>query len=277
MKTDTLFYRIFQTCPELLFEHLGLDLALAEKYTFSSREVKQLTFRLDDLFLPTQADIPLYFVEVQFQWDAQFYYRFLAEIYLYLRQYRPGPAWYAVVIYPHGSLDSGIPADLAGSEAQIIRIYLDELPLEGSLLMSLLRLIIAPAKQAEQRAYALVAQSQGSGRDILELVKTALVYKFIHKSRQEIEAMFGLSELTQTRVYQEGQQEGRQEGRQEGQQLGEATVVLRILRRKFNTLPPEIEQRISALSVKHLVALAESLLEFGSLDELQTWLGQLGA
>ncbi len=143
--------------------------------------------------------------------------------------------------------------------------------------MSLLRLIIAPAKQAEQRAYALVAQSQGSGRDILELVKTALVYKFIHKSRQEIEAMFGLSELTQTRVYQEGQQEGRQEGRQEGQQLGEATVVLRILRRKFNTLPPEIEQRISALSVKHLVALAESLLEFGSLDELQTWLGQLGA
>jgi predicted transposase/invertase (TIGR01784 family) len=33
-------------------------------------------------------------------------------------------------------------------------------------------------------------------------------------SRQEIEAMFGLSELKQTRVYQEALEEGEQEGKQ---------------------------------------------------------------
>jgi predicted transposase/invertase (TIGR01784 family) len=32
-------------------------------------------------------------------------------------------------------------------------------------------------------------------------------------SREEIEAMFGLSELKQTRVYQEAREEGEQEGR----------------------------------------------------------------
>ena len=34
-------------------------------------------------------------------------------------------------------------------------------------------------------------------------------------SREEIEGMFGLSELKKTRVYQEGKQEGKQEGRLE--------------------------------------------------------------
>jgi predicted transposase/invertase (TIGR01784 family) len=35
------------------------------------------------------------------------------------------------------------------------------------------------------------------------------------KSREEIEAMFGLQELKQTKVYQEAKEEGRQEERQE--------------------------------------------------------------
>ncbi len=270
MRTDTLFYQLFQTCPELLFEILGQDPALAQSYEFSSREVKQLAFRLDGLFLPTQSGIPLYFVEVQFQWDPEFYYRFLAEIYLYLRQYQPAQPWQAVVIYPHGSLDPGIPADLMGSDPQIRRIYLDELAFEGSLLMSVIGLIIAPAKQAEQRAREVVAKSQGIPMEVLELVKTVMVYKFIHKSRQEIEAMFGLSDLKQTRVYQEG----RQEGRQEGQQIGEAAVTLRILRRKLGSLSPGLEQQIGSLSVEQLEALAECLLELESQDELQAWLDQ---
>ena len=37
----------------------------------------------------------------------------------------------------------------------------------------------------------------------------------------EIEAMLGISELKQTRVYQEALEEGRQEGRREGRIEGE--------------------------------------------------------
>ena len=50
-------------------------------------------------------------------------------------------------------------------------------------------------------------------KQLLELIETILVYKLPNISREEIEAMFGLSELKQTRVYQEAKQEGKEEGR----------------------------------------------------------------
>ncbi|MBW4569719.1 MAG: DUF2887 domain-containing protein [Tolypothrix carrinoi HA7290-LM1] len=43
------------------------------------------------------------------------------------------------------------------------------------------------------------------------VIETILVYKFPKMSREEIEAMFGLSELKQTRVYQEGRLEAKLE------------------------------------------------------------------
>jgi predicted transposase YdaD len=42
---------------------------------------------------------------------------------------------------------------------------------------------------------------------LLELVERMLIYKFSSNSRQELEAMFGLTEWRQTRFYQEVQQE----------------------------------------------------------------------
>ena len=48
-------------------------------------------------------------------------------------------------------------------------------------------------------------------QQLLEFIETILVYKFPKMSREEIEAMFGLSELKQTRVYQEGRLEAKLE------------------------------------------------------------------
>ena len=47
-----------------------------------------------------------------------------------------------------------------------------------------------------------------------------MVYKLSNKGREEIEAMFGLSELKQTKVYQEAKMEGRTEGIMEGEIKG---------------------------------------------------------
>ncbi|MEA5528193.1 DUF2887 domain-containing protein [Dolichospermum sp. UHCC 0684] len=44
-------------------------------------------------------------------------------------------------------------------------------------------------------------------RNLLELVERMLVYKFSSYSRQELEAMFGLTEWQQTRFYQEIEEE----------------------------------------------------------------------
>jgi predicted transposase/invertase (TIGR01784 family) len=52
-------------------------------------------------------------------------------------------------------------------------------------------------------------------RELIQLVETIIVYKFPQKSREEIEQMLGLSDLKQTRVYQEALEEGKLEGKLE--------------------------------------------------------------
>ena len=52
-------------------------------------------------------------------------------------------------------------------------------------------------------------------REIFDFIETILLYKFPKFSREEIEAMFSLSDLKQTRVYQEAKAEGKAEGKLE--------------------------------------------------------------
>ena len=63
-----------------------------------------------------------------------------------------------------------------------------------------------------------------------------------------------------------------QEIEAQGMTKGEASFALRLLKHKFGSLTPELESRISALSLAQLDALANSLLDFSELDDLRTWL-----
>jgi predicted transposase YdaD len=75
LKTDSIFYRIFQTDPGILFELLGRSSELAQNYEFSSVEIKQVAFRIDGVLLPKphSPDKTVWFIEVQFQEDQAFY------------------------------------------------------------------------------------------------------------------------------------------------------------------------------------------------------------
>ncbi len=61
---------------------------------------------------------------------------------------------------------------------------------------------------------------EAAKRDLINLIETIIVYKLPQKSREEIEAMLGLSELKNTKVYQEAFTEGKQKGLEEGKQQG---------------------------------------------------------
>ena len=63
MKTDSLFYRLFQTVPQLLFDLLDRPSDRAAHYQFTSEELKQTAFRLDGIFRPpdNQPTWPLFF------------------------------------------------------------------------------------------------------------------------------------------------------------------------------------------------------------------------
>ncbi|MCX7112884.1 MAG: DUF2887 domain-containing protein [Proteobacteria bacterium] len=90
MKTDSLFYRLFQRIPGLPMELAGLKYP-TEGYVFRSEEIKQTAFRLDGVLIPPKEsnDRPYVFIEAQIQPDEGFYSRFFSEIFLYLRQYNP--------------------------------------------------------------------------------------------------------------------------------------------------------------------------------------------
>ena len=59
---------------------------------------------------------------------------------------------------------------------------------------------------------------------------------------------------------------------QRGEQQGEATLILRLLTRKFGETSTDIQQKIQTLSTTQLENLGEALLDFSSQNDLTTWL-----
>jgi predicted transposase/invertase (TIGR01784 family) len=247
MKTDTIFYSLFQEFPSFFFELIDRSPDEATTYEFTSREIKQLAFRIDGLFLPKTAEPekPFYLAEVQFQPDADLYYRIFGELFLYLRQYKPLNPWRVVVIYPNRRIEQEQMLQFREllTSQRVQRIYLDELP-EGadrSLGVKVVKLVIEPAETAAEQARQSIAMARQQisdpivQRDLINLIETIIVYKLPQKSREEIAAMLNLSELKQTRFYQEVKQEGLEEGLEQGleqgKQEGERQAKLEAIRR----------------------------------------------
>lgn len=73
---------------------------------------------------------------------------------------------------------------------------------------------------------------------------------------------------------EKGKQQGIEEGKQQGIQEGEATLILRLLTRRFGTIELSMEEQIRNLSLVRLEALGENLLDFSSLEDVLNWLNQ---
>jgi predicted transposase/invertase (TIGR01784 family) len=132
MKRDSIFYKLFQQSPSLLFDLLATPPENADSYQFDSVAVKEPRFEIDGVFLPPQADGKgaVYFCEVQFQKDEQLYERLFAESSLYFyRNVNRFSDWQAVVIYPSRSVeqDNIYPHRSLLNGEQVHRIYLNEL------------------------------------------------------------------------------------------------------------------------------------------------------
>jgi len=242
VKTDSIFYQIFLNFPNIFFELINQPNANIEAYEFTSREVKQLSFRLDGLFLPTDndSDKPFYLVEVQFQPDDNLYYRLFAELFLYLRQYKPSYSWRIVVIYPSRSIERKQNHQFGSilTLNQVQRIYLDELGENAtkSLGVGVVKLVVESENEAINRAKSLISQAKEEitepkiQQDLIDLIETIIVYKLPQKTRKEIETMLGLSELKNTKVYQEAMAEGEEIGEERGEQKTKLKAISNMIR-----------------------------------------------
>ena len=120
---------------------------------------------------------------------------------------------------------------------------------------------------------ARVAGSSGAA-EIDDVIAAILVSRFSGRAIQELCAMGGitLEDFTQSVAYREIFGRGRQEGRQEGWQEGELDLAMRLLQKRCGSLAPEQQARIRNLSPHRLEALAEALLDFQGMDDLNAWL-----
>jgi predicted transposase/invertase (TIGR01784 family) len=175
--------------------------------------------------MPTEEEPnrPFYLTEVQFQPDDELYYRIFAELFIYLRQYKPVNPWQVVIIYPYRRIEAKDQVqfqELLNCD-RVTRIYLDELEPEGesTLGLGVVKLILESETAAVETAKRLIAQAATEltnpnyQRDLIELIETIIIYKLTTKSREEIAAMLELKSWKDNRFYQESFAEGQMDAK----------------------------------------------------------------
>lgn len=226
MKTDSIFYRLFSELPTSFFELIGGSPTDAINYRFDSVELKQTAFRIDGVFLPLEStsELPIYFVEVQFQKDPNIYARLFSEVFVYLRINNPAQIWRSVIIFKERNVepDALEPYQPLLDSAFVQRIYLDEWEVEpASLGLGIIQLVVTSVTETPAKARQLLAQTRQTVEDVttqmdvINLIETIVLYKFPSLSREELETMLGLNDLKQTRFAQEMLEEGEQKAKLE--------------------------------------------------------------
>jgi predicted transposase/invertase (TIGR01784 family) len=272
MKRDTIFYRIFQQSPTLLFDLLPNPPSNQSGYTFQSIEVKEASFRIDGVLLPPTSDGSILFSEIQMQPDPKLYERLFSEVGIYTFRHTDSfTYWQALAIYPNRGTEQSstkVPHELFDS-GRIMPIYLDELGAIDQLPLGLALLVLTILEDQEAITQAqnimIRAKASATSDAIMEMVSTIMVYKFTTLSRDEVNAMLGytIDELKQTRVYQEAKEEGREEER--------ASLLQILLKNKIGDLSLRQKEKVLALSADRRQELTIALLEFTGLNDLDNW------
>jgi predicted transposase/invertase (TIGR01784 family) len=167
MRRDSIFYRLFQQSPELLFELLESQPENAQQYRFESVAVKEPKFEIDGVFLPPNSPVPgvIYVCEVQFQRDPQLYERMFGELFLYFYRNRQYYAdWQAVVIYPSRQQEQIEiqPYRMLLESDHVHRVYLKELGEIAQLPLGVALMVLTTKtpKQSPAAAREILARSQ---------------------------------------------------------------------------------------------------------------------
>ena len=102
------------------------------------------------------------------------------------------------------------------------------------------------------------------------LINMYLMYLWEELMRESVVYQSIVAESTQKVI-----QQGLDQGRQQGLQQGESTVILRILKKRFGSLPERVRAEVSVLATECLKELGEALLDFTQLSGVEDWLGEI--
>ncbi|MBU1487461.1 DUF2887 domain-containing protein [bacterium] len=251
MKTDSLFYELFQFDPQSLLRLVHLN--VQGQYVFESITIKTTEKRLDGFFKNVDGKGPNIFLEVQGYPDPKIYWRLFREIGTYYEQKEDTASFVAIVLFLDQKYDPGTPPFFSCIPLhQLIRVNLidslktvEDKPgvltiLKPLVVLSKKELVAAvPKWKADIQSLKL---PEDRTKTLIELLEYAIIQRFPKLSLKEVQTMLQLTPLEQTVAGQEliqiglaqgmerGMERGREQGREQGRLIGEIQMAQRILK-----------------------------------------------
>jgi predicted transposase YdaD len=277
MKTDTLFYELFQTAPQTFFELLQMTPDCS--YQFESITVKASEKRIDGVFTPATAGQPIYFLEVQGFPDDVIYFRTMREVATYLEQ-RPAlkdNEWQATVLWLNKSDDPGFGTlRLLARKPKPRLLTLDLIELlrklpETSLTLNVLRpLLVNNEREVRENVVQWVTNIRqtpdldaNTEEKLITVMSQLIEQKFRRLTYEEISKMIRLTPLAETISGQGLIKDER------------VALLTRLIRRKFflsDELMESITHELKQLDLTALNELVDQILDINTVEELETWI-----
>ncbi len=277
MKSDAIFYELFQTAPQIFFELMQIEPPCA--YRFESLTVKTTEKRIDGILEPEQEGEAIYFLEVQGFPDEAIYWRALREVATYFEQ-RPSDhnsEWQAVVLWLNSGDDPGfgtLSILATGSSPRLVSVALLDLLGQlddSSLALNVLRpLTVDKETQVRHNLLTWVENIQNRAdvspqieQRLLTLLAQLIEEKFKTLTYKELSQMLQLTPLKETESVREIRHEDRIE------------LLTKQIRRKFRFADSTMEKltlRLQHLTLEDLEDLFEAILDMRTLKQLNAWI-----
>ncbi len=277
MKTDTLFYELFQTAPQTFFELLQITPPCP--YRFESITLKSTEKRIDGILEPERVGETIYFVEVQAFPDKAIYWRVMWEVAAYFKQRsnRRENEWQAVVVWLNIDDDPGFGTLATLGQESVPRLLsLDLLKLlkqlgDDTLSLNVLHPLVAQNEiEIRQNILTWTANIQSASnlsteaqQRLLSVLSQFIEQKFKTLTYKEISQMLRLTPLRETASVQEVLHDNNVE------------LLTKQIRRKFrfaDSTISRLDARLHQLSLKNLEALFADILDMQTLREINIWL-----
>ncbi|AFZ51886.1 DUF4351 domain-containing protein [Dactylococcopsis salina] len=152
---------------------------------------------------------------------------------------------------------------------QTVVIVVHQLPKTSETLW--LRLL-GKGRVQQQAVAEVIALPEGDTRRT-EALRLLSVWKIIVEANPELPEGEEVT-MPLPQAFLEWEQQVEERGKKEGKKAEAQSLVWRLISRRFGDIPSSIQTQIEELDIEETEALAEALLDFTSIDDLQRWLQQ---
>lgn len=282
MKTDELFYELFEIDPSSLFRLVQLP--LEGTYSFESITVKTTEKRIDGFCKRIDGAGPHVFLEIQGYPDPNIYWRALRELAMYYETTGDAAPFILIVMFLDAADDpDNFPFAATRPPHQMLRLSLiDALNAVAGKAgaLTVLKPLVATPQEIFAQAQIWKIELDGlrlpaeKMHKLMDLLEYAIRQRLPELSEKEVQTMLHLTPLEETRAvrellrireeqairrgFQEGISKGLSKGLSKGKFIGEIQVMQRLLKRPVT--PETILARKGQKTLKALLAELEAEL-----------------